>query len=134
MTFTRKYCLSALVVLLLSAHSYAQKDSLFWFAAPEISSGSGDSPVFLRLMSYDDAAVITVSQPANGAFVPITVNLPANSVDSINLSLFLAQIESPAANVAANTGIKITSTSLISAFYEVRSASNRASFSLKGNK
>jgi gliding motility-associated-like protein len=134
MTFSRKLYCTAVFLLLLSVHSYAQKDSLFWFAAPEVSSGAGDNPVFLRFLTYDDPAVITVTQPANGAFSPITVNLAANAVDSINLTAFLAQIESPAANVIANTGLKITSTALISAFYEVRAPSNRASFSLKGNK
>lgn len=118
----------------LSTGLFSQKDTLFWFAAPEISSGAGDNPVFLRFMTYDDAATITVSQPANGSFIPLNINIPANQVDSLNLTSLLAQIESPAANVVSNNGIKIVSNKLISAFYEVRSTSNQASFSLKGNK
>ena len=119
---------------IFSSTLFSQKDTVFWFAAPEISSGSGDNPVFLRLMTYDDPANITISQPANGSFIPINLNIPANQVDSVNLTAFLAQIESPAANVVSNNGLKIVSSELISAFYEVRAANNHSSFSLKGNK
>lgn len=118
----------------LSFSAISQIDTLFWFAAPAISSGSGDNPVFLRFLTYDQTATITVSQPANGAFIPINLTIPANTVDSINLTAFLAQIESPAGNVISNNGLKITSTTKISAFYELRAASNKEIFSLKGIK
>lgn len=121
-------------ITIFSFTAFSQKDTLFWFAAPEISSGSGDSPVFLRFLTYDNPANITVNQPANGAFIPISISLPANSVDSINLTPFLAQIESPAGNVVANTGLKITSSSEVSAFYELKSSSNKEHYSLKGSK
>jgi gliding motility-associated-like protein len=134
MTSTQKNNIVVFFLMLLSYTTHAQKDTLFWFAAPEISSGAGDNPIFLRFLSYDNPASVTVDLPANGAFIPITLNLPANSLDSINLTPFLAQIESPAANVVSNTGIRVVSTSLISAFYEMRAPNNRASFSLKGNK
>ena len=119
---------------LFSSDLIGQKDTVFWFAAPEISSGSGDNPVFLRFMTYDSPATITVSQPANGAFIPLTIVIPSNGVDSLNLSVFLAQIESPAGNSISNNGLKIESSSPISAFYEVRATNNHASFLLKGNK
>jgi gliding motility-associated-like protein len=112
----------------------AQIDTLFWFAAPEVSASAGDTPIFLRFMTYADAATVTVSLPANGGFAPINLSIPANAVDSINLTPFLASIESPAANVVSNNGIKVTSTSNISAFYELRNASNKEIFTLKGNK
>ncbi len=128
---------NVLILLLISLFSnsgFSQKDTLFWFVAPEVSSGAGDSPVFLRFLSYDNPATITINQPANGGFVPIVVNLPANSVDSVNLTPFLAQIEMVAANLVSNTGLKIVSTNEISAFYELRTGSNKETFSLKGDK
>ena len=130
----KRICLLFWFLTILSHLSYSQKDTLFWFAAPEVSSGSGDSPVFLRFLSYNDPVTITVTQPANGAFVPVNINLTANDVDSVNLTALLAQIESPTANVVSNTGLKIISTKPISAFYEVRATSNSLDFSLKGNK
>ncbi|MDX1652956.1 MAG: PKD domain-containing protein, partial [Brumimicrobium sp.] len=112
----------------------AQQDTEFWFAAPEVSASVGDSPIFLRFMTYDNPSTVTVSLPANGSFTPINLNIPANSVDSVNLTAFLSQIESPAADVVSNNGIRILATENISAFYELRSAGNKEIFTLKGGK
>jgi len=128
-----------LVILFLSNFfaatiAFSQKDTLFWFAAPEVSASAGESPIYLRFMSYDTPATVTVSQPANVSFIPVTLSLTANDADSINLTAFLAAIESPAANTVAQNGLKIHSTGFISAFYELKSASNKEIFSLKGQK
>ncbi|MFT5858990.1 MAG: gliding motility-associated-like protein [Flavobacteriaceae bacterium] len=114
--------------------SYSQVDTLFWFAAPEISASAGETPIYLRFMTYGNSANIEVSIPANGAFVPINLTVPANSVDSINLSSFIALIESPDGIAAWDTGIKITSTEKISAFYELKATTNKEIFSLKGTR
>ena len=120
------------ILLGFSPNLKAQKDTAFWFAAPEIANSIGDSPVFLRFLSYNDPATITVSQPANGGFTPIVVNLGSNSIDSIDLTAFLADIESPAGNTVSTNGLKITSTGIISAYYELLANGNRELFSLKG--
>src|SRR5687767_7874165 len=130
---TARVCL-AFILTATAFTSKAQQDTVFWFAAPEISSAEGQSPIYLKFQSYSAPAVITVTQPANGAFTPIVVSLAANDNDSINLTPFIAQVESPAANVIATTGLKISSTSNITAFYEVATSSNREMFSLKGTK
>ena len=117
----------------ISTKGYSQKDTLFWFAAPDISAGNGDNPILINLVSYTDPATVTLSLPANVGFVPIIVSLPANSSQSIDLSPFLAQIESPSANVVNSNGIKIVSTAVVSAYYEVNAATNKEIFSLKGN-
>ncbi len=122
------------VILLATKPAISQIDTIFWFAAPEVSASAGDSPIYLRFMTYGNASDITVSQPANGGFTPITLSIPANSVDSINLTPYLASVESPAANTVANNGLKIEATEKISAFYELKSASHKELFSLKGNK
>lgn len=133
----REFCkiLTAVLVILSTGGSLqAQTDTVFWFAAPEISSGAGDNPIFLRLLTHDQAAIVTISQPANGGFSPIVLSIPAMSVDSVNLTPFLSSIESPAANLVSNNGLKIVATAAISAMYELRHADNRELFSLKGNK
>ena len=114
--------------------TYAQKDTLFYFAAPDVSSGVGQSPIYLRLMTYEDASTVTISQPANGGFTPISLTIPAYSLDSVNLTSLIAQIESPVANLVSNNGLKIVSTKKISATYELKSGGNKANFTLKGNK
>jgi len=113
---------------------FGQQDTAFWFAAPEISSAEGDTPIKLRLLSYTSPATVTISQPANVLFTPIVVNLGVNSNDSVDLTPFLASVESPGADVASNNGLKITSTSNITAYYELSAAGNKELFSLKGSK
>ena len=112
----------------------AQQDTVFWFAAPEVSSGEGDNPVYLRFLSYDQASTVTVSLPANGGFTPQIISLPANSLDSLNLTSYLANIESPSADNVNNNGIKIVSTSPITCYYDLKATSNKELFSLKGTK
>lgn len=113
---------------------HAQQDTLFYFAAPEISSSQGETPIDLKLLSYDNPATVTISQPANGGFTPIVVNLAANSTSTVDLTPFLADIESPSANAVNTNGIKIVSNELITAYYELSAASNKEIFTLKGNK
>jgi gliding motility-associated-like protein len=126
--------LFAILILASGSGLNAQQDTAFWFAAPEISSAEGDSPIKLRLLSYTTPATVTITQPANGLFLPIVVNLLANSNDSVDLTPFLASVESPAADVASNNGLKITSTANITAYYELSAAGNKELFSLKGSK
>lgn len=123
-----------LTLVFISFFSSAQRDTLFWFAAPDISSGAGQSPVKLRFQSYDLPANIVISLPANGAFVPINVAMPAFSSDSVDLSAFLAQIESPNGNTIGNNGIKIVSSSKINCLYDVNAPANKETFSLKGSR
>ena len=117
-----------------SSQVSAQQDTIFWFAAPDIAAGEGDNPVYLKFQSYSDPATITVSLPANGTFTPIVVNLAANDNDSVNLTPFLAMIEPPTGNTVYDTGIKITASANITAYYEVVASASREMFSLKGNK
>ncbi|MCX7650486.1 MAG: hypothetical protein N2050_08040, partial [Flavobacteriales bacterium] len=52
---------------------YAQKDTLFWFVAPEATSAHGDAPIYFRLSSFGGSADVTIDQPANPGFTPISV-------------------------------------------------------------
>ena len=58
-----------LVTLFNSVSAFSQQDTVFWFAAPEISTSVGDNPIYLRFLTYDNASTVTVSQPANGGFI-----------------------------------------------------------------
>ncbi|MCH2229570.1 MAG: PKD domain-containing protein [Crocinitomicaceae bacterium] len=132
----KNYTQLILVVLLtcILTNVKAQIDTVFWFAAPEVSASSGDNPILLNFLTYDNPADVNISLPANGSFTPININIPANTNSTVDLTPFLASIESPAADVISNNGIKITSTNQISAYYELNNSSNKEFFSLKGNK
>ena len=132
--YTLKCIALLLFISIFYQNSIAQVDTIFWFAAPEISASEGDSPVQLRFVTYDNPSTVTVSVPANGAFVPISLTIPANSTNSVDLTTFLSLIESPAGNAVSNNGLKIESTEPIGAFYELGAATNKELFSLKGSK
>jgi gliding motility-associated-like protein len=112
----------------------SQIDTSFWFIAPDISQGLGDRPIYLYFNTYAQAASVNVRQPANVGFTPITLTIPANSIDSINLTPFINSIENNAPNSILNNGLYISSTQKISALYSVRALANREYLSLKGPK
>lgn len=124
-------------LLLCPMFSEAQTDDLFWFVAPEVSTGSMnfDVPIVLRITSYENPADITISQPAGGGMPQQNVSLLANSSQTINLTPWLGSIENKPANTVLNYGLKITSTSDITIYYEVVSSQcncNPEIFVLKG--
>jgi gliding motility-associated-like protein len=129
-----KKALLTVALFVLTFNSFGQQDTEFWFVAPDVSSSQGQSPIGLKLLSYDNAATVTITQPANGGFTPIVVNLGANTVSTVDLTPFLADIETPSADAVSDNGLKIVSTELITAYYELTAGSNKEIFSLKGTK
>ncbi len=128
MNSTRTIRLVGLVVLGLwiglATPAHAQVDTEFWFVAPEVWANHGDSPTLLRFATFDQSAIVTVEQPANAGFPTQTISVPANSVSSLNLAPWLYQVENKPPNTVLNKGIRITSTTLIQAYYEVNPSNN----------
>ena len=128
----RKLFLTLYFVCSFGFLSFAQTDSIFWFAAPDLQQSHNDRPIILRLTSYDAPAIVTISQPANSSFVPIQVTLPASSSQSVDLTPFIDEIENFAINTPSNKGLLIKSTSIISCYYDIASGFNGDIFALKG--
>ncbi len=114
--------------------TWGQIDKTFWFAVPEATSGHGDAPVSLRMAAFGQPATVTISQPANPAFVPIISNIPANSATAVDLTPFLASLENIPGDAVLNKGLKIVSTAEITAYYEIITSCqcNPEIFALKG--
>jgi hypothetical protein len=110
----------------------AQTDTAFWFAVPEASAGHGDNPIYLRLTAQSSPANIKIYQPANSGFTPITLSLAANQVGSVDLTSYKALLENATANVTASKGLKIESSSAITAYFEEASTNNPEIYALKG--
>ncbi len=112
----------------------AQLDTIFWFVAPEVSQTHGDRPIVFRFASLGNPATITITQPANPLFPAQTVNLGANAAQTVDLTTWIDIIENKPANSVLNYGFKITSTTPITAYYEVNPTCNCNPdiFSLKG--
>jgi gliding motility-associated-like protein len=110
----------------------AQTDTTFWFAAPDLQEAHGDRPIFLRFSTSNTAASITISQPANPGFTPISINIAANSSNSVNLTTVISQIENATPNTVSNKGLLIRSNSPISCYYDIANGSNGDIYALKG--
>ena len=116
---------------------YSQLDTVFWFAAPEVSIANltFDRPIYLWITSSNASSQVTISQPANPSFNPIILNLPPLTTNFVNLTNWIDQIECKPANQVLNYGLKIESTNPITAYYEVVSLQcncNPEIFALKG--
>jgi uncharacterized protein (TIGR02145 family) len=126
------------IFIIISTNSYAQTDTEFWFVAPEVSKNGSqnfDIPIYLRVTTFDNAATVTISEPANAGFVPIVTTIPANGFTTVDLSTFLDNIENKPANAVLNYGLHIVSTSPVSIYYEVASTycnCNPELYTLKG--
>ncbi len=134
-------CLRTLAVFLLLVLGvtnavFAQKDTEFWFVAPEISQGTlhYDRPVAFRFSTYGHPATITVSQPANPAFPVQIITVGANGSGILQFPPYYDFVENTPANTILNKGFLIKSTTPITAYYEVigESLANPGLFSLKG--
>ena len=122
------------VLLTLFSNVKAQIDTSFWFVAPDISQGLGDRPIYLYINTYSLSATIKLRQPANLGFTPITKVIPANSIDSINLTVFIGSVENDIPNTVLNRGLYLSASQKVSVLYSIRSSFNREYFSLKGPK
>ena len=112
---------------------WGQLDDEFWFVAPEVIVDHGDAPILLRFATYNDPADIIVSMPANPDYVPYSFSMDANSAVSLDLTDSLSWYENKPFNQVLDKGIHITSTSNISAYYEVNRFNNPDIFALKGD-
>jgi gliding motility-associated-like protein len=122
-----------LILLIISSKSVvSQIDTVFWFAAPWVTTGhAGNTPVILRLSSFNNATTVRVRQPAST--FDTTFVIPPNSLVSESLSHLISQIENTPANTVHNRGLKITSNFPMTAIYEVVTVvNNPETYSLKG--
>jgi gliding motility-associated-like protein len=122
-------------------NSNAQIDQEFWFAPPDLTQGTigeingnafRDRPIQVVVSSINEPAQVTLWQPGNLSFIPITVNLGVAATQTINLTPWINQIETRFVDSVMNTGILIRSTAPITAYYELGAAANRDLIALKG--
>lgn len=118
----------------------SQVGNEFWFVAPDVTVSHGDNPIALRITAMDKPVKVTISMPANGAFTPIVVNVPAyrqvsvKSDDGAYSAMFnKANVENQPKNTVNNKGILVTSEGGdISVYYEVLMSNNPDIFTMKG--
>jgi len=119
--------------MLVSAFTMqAQMDTVFWFVAPDVTSGHDFDSTIGFMITTTYAADVTISQPANPSFAPIVVSLPANTVYWVALNSRYKQVENQPPDTVLNYGILIRSTSKVTIYYEKQGTNNDAIFNLKG--
>ncbi len=131
----KKYIALFTTLLVLAVNvkqSSAQIDSVFWFAAPWVTPNhSGNTPIALRISTFNKPTTVRVYQPA-GAYDQ-TFLVPPNSLNSHFLTAIVNTLESKPANTVLDYGIKIEADTLITVVYEVlTSGNNPETYSLKG--
>jgi len=121
-----------LTITTFTSNLMAQQDSIFWFAAPDADASHGDSPIVVRFVTLDQDASINITQPAATSFPVYSINIPAYSMGSINLTPSKAQIENTPYGAINKKGLLIHSSTPVSAYYEIAHTNNPAIFPLKG--
>lgn len=119
------------VLVFLGLGLRAQIDNLFWFAAPDISANHAHNPITFCFTSFGTPATVTISQPANPGFTPVTVNLNPYSYYALDVTSQESIVETAPVNTVCNYGFKITSTSNITTYYQL-GANNSEIYTLKG--
>lgn len=127
-----KYYLLFILFIFTTCSIFSQADTSFWFVAPDLQEQHGDRPVFLRLSSLNNAALITISQPANTAFPIQTISLAANSSQSVDLTTWIDLIENKPVNTVLNKGLLVRSTTKVSCYYDIIHDFNGDIYALKG--
>jgi gliding motility-associated-like protein len=120
-----------ILILFFYSTSFSQKDTEFWFVAPEVTSTHGDNPVYLRLTSFEEASDVKISQPANPSF-SINIFVPAHGTYSVDLTPYLNIIENKPANQVNPYGLLVQSSTPITAYYDEANDWNTDIFALKG--
>jgi len=129
-----KFLWIIIFVLSFSYKSDAQKDTSFWFVAPDVSNILGDNPIVFHFQTYDQSSIVYISQPALSGSMAITATLsiPANSLFSFNVTPSISVVENLPVNTINSNGIYISSKEFISVHYTIGNANNKEMISLKG--
>ena len=106
--------------------TFAQTGREFWFAAPEVANSHADRPINLRISTFEKAASVSISQPANSSFREIVVTIPANTTKVVDLTdqIDLIETNPPTPNAVMNTGLYLQASEEVSAYYEVDGIQN----------
>jgi PKD repeat protein len=135
LSYTRGLLLG-LLFLLQALNSIGQTDVEFWFVAPEITIGHGDypggEPVYFRVSALDLDATVRIYQPANPAGMDTTFTVPASTTLSIDASPWINDLENRPGGIILDKGVRITSSNLITVYYDEDEYWNQDIFALKG--
>lgn len=140
-----KTLITLLILILPFTPLISQTDTLFWFAAPDISSIHGTAPqngtpLYFHITA-ESHTTVTISQPANINFTPVVISMSENESRQIRLTdlLDIDQIENYPDALPQNPSgtqkkaFRITAEpGNISVYYDADNNYNKELFTLKG--
>ena len=126
-----KRSLFAIVLFVISLSGFAQIDTEFWFAAPDLEVNHAQVPVRFCVVSYEAAATVVFEQPANAFYAPQTFQIGANDCHVYDVSDIVSMVETQPYNTVLNYGFYIHSDTPVSIYYESDN-NNSEIYSLKG--
>jgi len=123
-------------IMFMTLLSYAQFDNEFWFAPPYANPIHDPNNQYRFVISTSTLpSTVTISQPANSSFAPITFSISANSNYVATIPAIYANASQP--NINSNRGFKIVATEKVFCYYEIYTSPtfniyNTEIFALKG--
>lgn len=126
-----KRSLFAIVLFVISLSGFAQIDTEFWFAAPDLEANHAQSPIRFCVVSYEEAATVVFEQPANPYYTQQTFHINANDCYVYDVSSIINIVETQPYNTVLNYGFYIHSDTPVSIYYESDN-NNSEIYSLKG--
>ena len=115
----------------MSLGLFAQIDTEFWFAAPDLEASHAQQPIRFCISSFEQPATVVFEQPANSFYTPQTFHLDANDFHVYDVSSIINIVETQPYNTILNYGFHITSDTPVSVYYESDN-NNSEIYSLKG--
>ena len=109
-----------------------QTDDEFWFVIPEITADHNDRPIQMRFNTFEQASEVRISMPANPTFNPILVSIPPFSLELVDLTPYIDELETKPENTILRNGLLIEASTCITAYYEIDAWNNPDIFILKG--
>ncbi|MBI9055868.1 MAG: hypothetical protein JEY96_18745 [Bacteroidales bacterium] len=127
-------------------HLSAQTDTEFWFVKPNITPEHTNRSFKIVFTTQEFAANVTIQMPAEPAFTPIDINIPAHTTFQhqvtdpsaeftiMNNSTLIDQLSLPPSmqDNIGNKAILVTSTSPITAYLTQTADNNSDIYTLKG--
>lgn len=127
------------IFLLSCITGFSQTDDEFWFVVPEVTVSHcggatcpGGEPVYFRVSALGLPSTVRIYQPARPAGFDTTFYVPANTTVSIDATPWIGDLENSPGGIILDKGIHITSTNLITVYYDEDEYYNRDIFALKG--
>ena len=121
-------------ILIFSSAIFAQTDTEFWFAVPEVTSNHEDEPLRFFFCNPDPVNPVNqvkISIPSLSQTLS-TVSVPPGGSTIVDVTIYKSLLENDLADTVLNRGISIEASDLVSAYYWVGSTKNSAMFNLKG--